>query len=151
MYEHIYDVLAMLAGIQGKNDKVALKVLSTFEHNEKEIKVDGEEGRPGRNSRTPYVRGSSLSQDKIVSKSIDLLDTIITINNKDSLYSNIENGVIRVLRRGISLYYTMIEMYEESSGLKLLKTFWSAEKSLISPSTWWIIFLQRGKLLDRFC
>jgi len=50
-----------------------------------------------------------------------LVERVREIHPKDDLYTDVEHHVLRVVRRGIQLYYEIHQSYEQASGLDRLK------------------------------
>jgi len=50
-----------------------------------------------------------------------LVERVREIHPRDDLYTDVEHHVLRVIRRGIQLYYQIFQAYEQASGLERLK------------------------------
>lgn len=46
---------------------------------------------------------------------------ILSINSKDELTSEVENHILRLIRRSVAIFHTLYDTYESASGLKELK------------------------------
>ena len=76
-------------------------------------------GFPMRRLRSPVVTGGSSRFDSLTKAS--LVSTISNLDDKDPLNTEVQNHVLRVLRRGVALALAMNDMYAKATGLDRLK------------------------------
>lgn len=62
-----------------------------------------------------YTAGTSV--DNSYGVTFNVYENLLNIRKEDDLASEIEMHIFRTLRRGISIFYTMYDQYEEASGL----------------------------------
>lgn len=67
-----------------------------------------------------FIPGMS-SNLNIKNQSFSIFNHILSIDAEDDIQSPIENHILRVLRRGISIFFTIAKQYDKNSGLVNLK------------------------------
>jgi hypothetical protein len=87
-----------------------------------ESEPDGKEPTTQLGERRIALRPlQSLDPPRAAETSFRLADRIQSIAPTDALYSDVENRVLRVLRRAIQVYFAIYDCYEDASGLGRLK------------------------------
>lgn len=105
--------------------EVATEKIQSFKHRGPGKKKDEDEKgaslggrrfayRPIQSVHAPAVAGGA-------EETVSLAKAIHEIDPKDDLYTDVEHHVLRLVRRGVQIYYHLYQAYSQASGLERLK------------------------------
>jgi len=102
-----------------KYEEKGFTTLTGFKVKVEAINATGKQG--GYTGETYYAGKYASGGGTGTTKEVNMLGTFIHLDEKDQLLNDVENSVLRNIRKSIALYYTINDMYENQSGLKQLK------------------------------